>query len=45
MTTHNYNIVKAFPARVVKCKNDKLIDMEEGAQLSYDDESLPQNYN
>jgi Predicted ATPase involved in cell division len=45
MTTHNYNIVKAFPARVVKCKNDKLIDMEEGAQLSYDDESLSQNYN
>ena len=29
MTTHNYNIVKAFPARVIKCQNDKLIDVED----------------
>jgi Predicted ATPase involved in cell division len=45
MTTHNYNIVKAFPARVVKCKTGQLLDMEEGTPLSYDEESVPQNYN
>ena len=39
MTTHNYNIVKAFPARVVKCLNDKLLNIEEGASLNYEDES------
>ncbi len=37
MTTHNYNIVKAFPARVVKCENDKLYDIQEGAPLTYED--------
>ena len=44
MTTHNYNIVKAFPARVVKCKNDKLIDMEDKAPLSYEEENANQSY-
>lgn len=38
MSTHNYNIVKAFPARVVKCENNRLYDnVKEGASLSYDD--------
>ncbi|MDR1224585.1 MAG: ATP-binding cassette domain-containing protein [Tannerella sp.] len=37
MTTHNYNIVKAFPARVVKCENDKLFDMEEGTPFTYEE--------
>ena len=37
MTTHNYNIVKAFPARVVKCQNDKLNNIEEGMSLSYEE--------
>ncbi|MDR1337008.1 MAG: ATP-binding cassette domain-containing protein [Tannerella sp.] len=37
MTTHNYNIVRAFPARVIKCKNDKLYDMEEEALPAYED--------
>jgi cell division transport system ATP-binding protein len=37
MTTHNYNIVRAFPARVVKCKNDKLYNMDDGAPLRYED--------
>lgn len=37
MSTHNYNIVKAFPARVVKCESNRLYNVEEGAPLSYDD--------
>lgn len=37
MTTHNYNIVKAFPARVIKCENNRLYNMEEGTPLSYED--------
>ncbi|MDR2776273.1 MAG: ATP-binding cassette domain-containing protein [Tannerella sp.] len=28
MTTHNYNIVNAFPARVVKCENNSLLQTE-----------------
>lgn len=36
MTTHNYNIVKAFPARVVKCENDRLYNIGEGVPLSYE---------
>ena len=37
MTTHNYNIVKAFPARVVKCLSGKLYNIEEGTPLSYEE--------
>ena len=37
MTTHNYNIVKAFPARVVKCLSGKLYNIEEDTPLSYDE--------
>jgi len=33
MTTHNYNIVKAFPARVVKCESDKLSSLGEGVNF------------
>jgi cell division transport system ATP-binding protein len=29
MTTHNYNMVRDFPARVVKCENGYLSDVEE----------------
>ena len=36
MTTHNYNIVKTFPARVVKCQNDILFDLEDGSSLVYE---------
>ncbi|MDR2681164.1 MAG: ATP-binding cassette domain-containing protein [Tannerella sp.] len=34
MTTHNYNIVNAFPANVVKCENDRLCGVERGTPLS-----------
>jgi cell division transport system ATP-binding protein len=37
MTTHNYNIVKAFPAHVVKCENGKLYDIEEGVPIGYEE--------
>lgn len=36
MTTHNYNIVTAFPARVVKCENDRLYNIEDGDPLRYE---------
>ena len=37
MSTHNYNIVKAFPGRVVKCQNDKLHNVEQGVSLTYEE--------
>jgi cell division transport system ATP-binding protein len=29
MTTHNYNLVKSFPARIVRCEDGNLYDMRE----------------
>ena len=40
MSTHNYNIVKAFPARVIKCRNGRLYNIEEGTPLTYDETDL-----
>ena len=37
MTTHNYNIVNAFPARVVKCENGKLSGIEQGIPSGYEE--------
>ncbi|MDR1523699.1 MAG: ATP-binding cassette domain-containing protein [Tannerella sp.] len=37
MTTHNYNIVNAFPARVVKCENIKLCSIEQGIPPGYEE--------
>jgi len=37
MTTHNYNIVKLFPARVVKCQNNRLFPVEDDSSLNYED--------
>jgi cell division transport system ATP-binding protein len=37
MSTHNYNLVKTFPARVVRCENNRLYNVKEGASLSDDD--------
>lgn len=34
MTTHNYNIVKRFPARVVQCENAILSDVEEPESIN-----------
>ncbi|MDR3252695.1 MAG: ATP-binding cassette domain-containing protein [Tannerella sp.] len=40
MTTHNYNIVKTFPARVFKCENDKLYDVAQDMPPIYEDEVI-----
>ncbi len=37
MTTHNYNIVKLFPAHVAKCESNKLYNMEDNSSLNYED--------
>ncbi|MDR2914474.1 MAG: ATP-binding cassette domain-containing protein [Tannerella sp.] len=37
MTTHNYNIVKSFPARVAKCESNKLYNVEENSSLNYEE--------
>jgi cell division transport system ATP-binding protein len=37
MSTHNYNIVNMFPARVVKCENNRLFHVEDYSSLSYED--------
>jgi cell division transport system ATP-binding protein len=43
MTTHNYNIVNAFPARVVKCENDGLYNIEPGTPFNYEEIDYKQN--
>ena len=37
MTTHNYNIVNLFPARVIKCQSNRLFPVEDETSLSYED--------
>jgi len=40
MTTHNYNIVNLFPARVVKCENNGLYHVDDNSSLNYNETSL-----
>ncbi|MDR0574452.1 MAG: ATP-binding cassette domain-containing protein [Tannerella sp.] len=35
MTTHNYNIVQSFPARVAKCESNRLYNMEESSSPDF----------
>ena len=44
MTTHNYNIVNLFPARVVKCENNKLFGLEDDPSLLYDNTDYNTTY-
>jgi len=37
MTTHNYNIVNLFPARVIKCQSNRLYPVEDDSSLGYED--------
>ena len=37
MTTHNYNIVKLYPARVVKCEKNRFYGVENDPALFYDE--------
>jgi cell division transport system ATP-binding protein len=43
MTTHNYPIVNAFPARVVKCENNGLCDLEPGNPFNDEEIDYKQN--
>jgi len=44
MTTHNYNIVNMFPARVVKCENNRLFHIDDYSSISYDDNSFNETF-
>jgi len=44
MTTHNYNIVKSFPARVIKCQSNRLYPVEDYSSLSYDEAALESTF-
>ncbi|MEG0648175.1 MAG: phosphonate ABC transporter ATP-binding protein, partial [Bacteroides sp.] len=37
MTTHNYTIVHNYPARIVKCENAQLNDVEQEAEQPADE--------
>ena len=44
MTTHNYNIVNLFPARVIKCENNRLFHVDDYSMLNYEDASHEATY-
>ena len=44
MTTHNYNIVNLFPARVIKCQSNRLYPVEDNSSLSYDDAAFESTF-
>jgi cell division transport system ATP-binding protein len=35
MATHNYTLLKKYPARTLKCDDGKLIEMEESAEIDF----------
>lgn len=35
--THNYNMIKKFSARTLKCENDRLVEVEQGKEIDMDD--------
>jgi len=36
MATHNYNLLKKYPANTLKCKNGKLLKAEEAAEIDFE---------
>ena len=44
MSTHNYNIVNLFPARVVKCENNRLFQVDDYATLSFEEPSYESTF-
>ena len=44
MTTHNYNIVNLFPARVVKCQNNRLYLIEDDSSPSHEEAALESTF-
>jgi cell division transport system ATP-binding protein len=35
MATHNYSLIKKFPARTLKCDNGKLVQLENNAEIDF----------
>jgi cell division transport system ATP-binding protein len=35
MATHNYNMLKKFPARTMKCEKGKLEETKEGEEIDF----------
>lgn len=35
MATHNYTLLKKFPARTMKCEDGKLLEMEDNAEIDF----------
>jgi cell division transport system ATP-binding protein len=35
MATHNYTILKKFPARTLKCENERIIEMETNTEIDF----------
>jgi len=35
MATHNYTILKKFPARTLKCENEKIIEMQTNTEIDF----------
>jgi hypothetical protein len=37
MATHNYSLLKKFPARTIKCERDKLIEIDHTEEIELSD--------
>ena len=37
MATHNYGILKKFPARTLKCEKDKIVEMDQSEEIELED--------
>ena len=35
MATHNYTLLKKFPARTMKCEDGKLVEIEESTEIDF----------
>jgi len=44
MTTHNYNIVNSFPARVIKCQSNRLYPLNDDSLLSSEEAALESTF-
>jgi cell division transport system ATP-binding protein len=36
MATHNYNLLKKFPARTLKCEKGKLVESEQMTEIDFE---------
>jgi cell division transport system ATP-binding protein len=35
MATHNYTLLKKYPARTIKCEDGKLVEIEESTEIDF----------